>query len=366
MISFWEKQSLLSFDIAVVGAGLTGLSAALSIKEMEPSLRVGVLEAGLLPNGASTKNAGFACFGSLTEILEDIKKMGEDQALELVEKRWIGLRKLRTRLHYEPIGYQSHGGFEVGGQEMEESLEQIEYVNGLLYPIFKRSVFTIADEKLSSFGLAGFKHLVYNPFEGQLDSGKLMDALWAKAAHSGVRVFTGCRVIKIESGYVSCVGIDFRADKVLICTNAFARELCEELDVVPGRGIVLVTKPLTGISFHGAFHWDRGFYYFRDLGDRVLFGGGRHLDFEGETTSEFGINDLIYKDLCTKLKENILPGRTFEVDMVWSGIMGFGSSKMPIIKELEWGKLVAVRMGGMGVALSSWAGEELAKLALGR
>ena len=66
MLSYWEKQSLLQYDHIVLGSGIVGLSAAISLKERQPQARVLVLERALLPTGASTKNAGFACIGSLT------------------------------------------------------------------------------------------------------------------------------------------------------------------------------------------------------------------------------------------------------------------------------------------------------------
>src|SRR5271154_267438 len=98
MLSFWEKQSLLNYDIIIIGSGIVGLSTAISIKEKAPRKRIMVLERAVLPTGASTKNAGFACIGSLTEILDDLKKMSEDEVLQLVDLRLKGLLKLRTRL----------------------------------------------------------------------------------------------------------------------------------------------------------------------------------------------------------------------------------------------------------------------------
>ena len=87
MLSYWEKTSLLNYDVIVVGSGIVGLSTALSIKEKSPGQRVLVLERSILPTGASTKNAGFACIGSLTEILDDLTHMSTQEVLSLVELR---------------------------------------------------------------------------------------------------------------------------------------------------------------------------------------------------------------------------------------------------------------------------------------
>ena len=63
-VSFWERESFYNdIDYAIIGSGIVGLSAAIELKEKYPKAKVVVLEKGFLPSGASTKNAGFACFG---------------------------------------------------------------------------------------------------------------------------------------------------------------------------------------------------------------------------------------------------------------------------------------------------------------
>ena len=80
--SYWELQSFLQrYPVAVLGSGIVGLSAAIQIKTERPELPVLVLERGALPTGASTRNAGFACFGSLSELLDDRQHMGGARAL---------------------------------------------------------------------------------------------------------------------------------------------------------------------------------------------------------------------------------------------------------------------------------------------
>ena len=62
-LSYWEKESFFSnYDAIVIGSGIVGLNAAIHLKKTAPSLKIVILEKGFLPTGASTKNAGFACF----------------------------------------------------------------------------------------------------------------------------------------------------------------------------------------------------------------------------------------------------------------------------------------------------------------
>ena len=79
-------------------------------------------------------------------------------------------------------------------------------------------------------------------------------------------------------------------------------------------------------------------------------GGGRHRDPEGETTTELALHDDIQAWLDTQLHEVILPGRQVKVAHRWSGIMGFGDSKSPVVRRVDERVVCGVGLGGMGVA----------------
>jgi len=129
------------------------------------------------------------------------------------------------------------------------------------------------------------------------------------------------------------------------------------------RGQVLVTSPIKKLHFKGAFHFDEGFYYFRNLGNRVLLGGARNKSLEAENSAELITTDLIQEELERFLKEVIVPKQKFTIEHRWSGIMGMGigQGKFPIIKRVEKNIYCAVRMSGMGVALSPVVGEIVAR-----
>ena len=78
-LSYWERETFFKkLDVAVIGSGIVGLAAAIHLKTQNPGLQVAILERGPLPVGASTRNAGFACFGSMTELIDDLTRMSED------------------------------------------------------------------------------------------------------------------------------------------------------------------------------------------------------------------------------------------------------------------------------------------------
>jgi glycine/D-amino acid oxidase-like deaminating enzyme len=369
--SFWEQQSFFSYDILIVGSGIVGLSAAIFLKEKQPHLKIAILERGLLPSGASTKNAGFACFGSISELIETEKNSGRDNLHQLIEKRWKGLLKLRALLGETRIDFQNNGGYELfrpGEAALaQDCMAHIDYYNELVKDILDHSqAFFVANEEIAGLGFHQVENLIGNRFEAQIDTGKMMFALIQKALSTGVLILNRCEVERIDpddGGIRVCTPFaNFHCKKLLLTTNAFTRQLLPDMDVVPGRGQVLVTRPLTGLKFKGIFHYDKGYYYFRNIGDRVILGGGRNLDFEAEATTEFGLTDKVQNHLEELLREIILPGTPFEIEHRWSGIMAFGSQVLPIIKRVAPGLYCAVRGSGMGIAMGTQTGQDLANL----
>ena len=102
--SIWELETFYrNRDVIIIGAGFTGLWTAISIKENFPEKSVLVVERSSISMGASTRNAGFACFGSLTEIIGDSENMGWDKTLDLVKMRLEGLQKIQNYFKPEEI-----------------------------------------------------------------------------------------------------------------------------------------------------------------------------------------------------------------------------------------------------------------------
>ncbi len=370
-LSFWEKNSFQKYDFIIVGAGILGLSAACEIKERSPHRSVLVLERGIMPSGASTRNAGFACFGSLTEILSDITRIGKEKTFDLVSKRFKGIELLRSRLGDENIGYLNYGGYELINEEHLDALNEIENINLALKGIFDSSVFEIKNECVEKFGFnpEEVRSMIYSPFESQIDTGAMMDSMLKYAAGLGIRIIFGCEVTGIgeKENHVNvfCHSVSdnkthFECGCVIVCTNAFTGKIFPELKINPGRGHVLITKPISNLKFKGVFHFDEGYYYFRNFGDRVIFGGGRNLDFENEKTTDFSLNEKIKEDLTGKLSGLILPDTSFEIDQWWTGIMGFNESKMPEVRKLSDRIIFSFSCNGMGIALSSCIAKEIA------
>lgn len=371
MQSFWERESFTNYDYIIIGGGIVGCSTAYHLKNKQPNVQIAILERGIFPSGASSKNAGFACFGSLTELADDLPTLGEEALVSLVKKRWEGLQLLQKILGSRIIDFQLNRGFELIREKEAAVLPQMDYFNNLLRPVFGANVFQLEPDLVENFGFnkQQVHTIVSNQFEGQIDTGKMMKAWWELCGELGIKVFTGCEVASIDTDNSQVLvhseqhgSIHFDAKKIAMCTNAFTKRFLPTEDIEPGRGMVMVTKPIPNMKFKGVFHYDEGYFYFRNIGDRLLIGGGRNLDKKGEQTENFGINEKIKAQILHDIEKLILPDQQFEIDMEWSGIMAFGQNKAPIVKMVGENAAIGVRLGGMGVAIGTQVGKEISEL----
>ncbi len=308
-LSYWEYKTWLSnIDFTVVGSGIVGLNCALRLHERFPKAKILILEKGFLPQGASTKNAGFACFGSISEILDDLRSHSEEQVQQLVKKRWQGIQLLRKKLGDSNIDFQRLGGHEIfldkDGSLYNECLEKLESVNELLQPIFQGKPFF---EKKNIFNFNKVKdYYISHKFEGQVHTGKMMHALLHRVQKNKAILLNAVEVeefIENETNITVKTNLfEFKTKKLIVATNGFAANLLNE-SIKPARAQVLLTKPIENLMVAGTFHFERGYYYFRNIDNRILIGGGRNLDFKAEETIEFGVSELVQNRLECLLRD---------------------------------------------------------------
>ena len=112
--SYWEyKEWFTNNDFVVVGSGIVGLSCALQLRKNYPNANILIIEKGILPQGASTKNAGFACVGSATELYSDLQLNDEEEVWNTVKKRWDGLQNLRLLIGDDNLKFQNLGSWDL-------------------------------------------------------------------------------------------------------------------------------------------------------------------------------------------------------------------------------------------------------------
>jgi len=384
-ISAWEQSTYFApKDVVIIGCGFVGLWTALELINKYPKMQITILERGLIPSGASTRNAGFSCFGSVSELIYDIALMGEANMLETVKMRYDGLQKIQRTFDKKVIDYDQFGGYELfeknGPYDIQQLDKDIAYLNKILAPVLKTPkkngnyvpIYSNESKKIKQLGFQAIEALAFSPLEGQLNSAKLVLALQQAVQSKGVHILFNTEVKKFKShkkGVTIHTNLEapLETKQLLICTNGFAKQLMPGLDVVPARGQVFITEPIPNLKFKGTFHFDEGFYYFRNVGNRLLLGGARNKDFKNEKTYSLDTSPIIQKTLEEFMMKRILPkgSKKPKIELRWSGTMGMGKIKKPIIEEVQPNIFCAVRMSGMGVAIAPIVAERVVKLMKG-
>lgn len=371
MFSFWQQDAFLArADVVIVGGGFAGLWCAYELKTRQPNLKITVLEKEAFPSGASVRNAGFACFGSPGEMLADAAMMGEETMWQTVAMRYKGIQKLRHILGDAVIKYDPCGGYEcfTSSTQFQPVEEGLDWLNAGMQKITgSHNAFVTVDDKLLELGLTNFEHLVVNRLEGGLHSGKALQALLQKVIALGVNILFGVHLKgwepAVESNVVHASTDEpfaIQTTRLLFATNAFTTQLLPNEPVQPARGQVLMTEPIEGLKMKGTFHYDEGFYYWRNVGNRILLGGARNTDFASEATFAVGTSDSIQQALESFLRRHIHLPELPKIEYRWAGIMGFTETKKPLIANPAPNVWTVVACNGMGVALTPALAEEVA------
>ena len=373
--SYWERTSLNApTDFLIVGSGFVGLCAALETRKTFPRASILVVDRAPVGFGASTRNAGFGCFGSPSELLDDAKRVPLSTVIDRVERRYRGLQQWLSWFSPDAFDWFPGGGQEVFSADKYSLFKECE----AFLPELNRQVGSFMNHS-SVYSKNETKHrspsLPYAlsiAIEGHLHPGKLMELLRKKAQtehivlRGGVTIEPFSHWTRTEKGWEipSQEGI-LVSERVLVATNAFTQHLFPELEVEPARGQVLLTAPLPqGNPWIGSFHADEGYLYFRNVGQGLLLGGGRNRFREQEKNDSGCTSEEVMNYLESFLREHLLPHQPVEITDRWAGTMGFGpkNEKEPLVLQKAPGVVVACRMGGMGVALAPSVATEAVSL----
>lgn len=338
----------------MVGAGIVGMSTALALNDLHPDWRILVMDRSPF-GGGSTRNAGFACFGSPSELLEDWRTLGSTTTLDLVRMRWEGLASLRAALGDEAIGFKPCGSVEAFTDESmyESCATTLPELNEGLADLFGQAPFSLSTP--TRHGLCNLVGAIASPLEGAISTDLLILAMRRQLEDRGIATLLGLELQGVEqksSGWLlHTAGGSFHSPRVALATNAFSRQWLD-LDVQPIDNHVVVTQALPGLRMTQTLHHDRGYVYARPVGDRILIGGGRQWNLEGaEATQDALINWA---------RRHIEGAEDASIGQAWTGQLGIGSNRWPIVEQVDEGLWCAVRMGGMGVAIGHGIGKKLA------
>ena len=336
-------------DIGIVGAGVTGCACALALAEA--GLRVRVVDARKVAEGASGRNGGFALRGTAAPYDQVVASFGRDQALALWQ--WTEA-ELRAMGDLAGDAFRRLGSLRLAGdaEEREDLREEVEalWADGL------------EAEWIDAPGglLSGrFPAAIRHPTDAALQPARMVRGLAARAAEAGAEIVEGRRVTDAS---------ELEAEHVVIATDGYPSGLLGEIEglIVPTRGQVIATEPLDERLFEMPHYGRHGFDYWHQTEDgRIVAGGFRDVSLEQEFTAEEALTDNVQEALSAFVDD--LVGRELRVDYRWAGIFGLVLDFLPVVGEVPGapGTWVAGGYSGHGNVLGFASGRLVARAILG-
>lgn len=372
-LSYWQRANRepdLEADIAIVGGGIIGCSAAWWLHSMQPELRVAVIDAGEIAGGASGRNAGFLLQGTSTDYLRDVSEFGADRARRL----WHFTRENRDLIFSELRGrsfaLEASGSLTVAGTAEED--ERLRRCVGRMRSDGAPVAYIPPDETNRRLISRGFFGSLYVPFGAMLDPVQLVRHI---VQRSEAQVLEHHRVLDIAEvknrAAIETTGRRVIADRVLLAMNAYLPQLYEELGryVRPVRAQMLATEPMMPRWMHVPAYSHEGYFYVRQApSGAVLVGGARHLHVRDEVGYEDAPTPAVQHDLLRYLNGHFPQTQGLEVRRRWSGVMGFSPDGLPVVGEVPGidGSFWAAGFTGHGMGYGFRFGRLLAELLLGQ
>jgi glycine/D-amino acid oxidase-like deaminating enzyme len=362
-------------EVAIIGAGFTGLSAALELAESGVEVRV--LEAGQVGWGASGRNGGFACIGShKLSYATMIRRYGLDATKQYYETMRQSVALVRDTLTRFNIDAWATGDGELTLAHLPSRVDELRAEQAFLLKTFGDRTEFLTKQDLVARGLDGPGF--HAGLKGEVGFGihplNYVRGLARAAAAAGAKVHGRSRLLNWEEaadGHVlrTAEGT-LRARQVIIATNGYTEEnVATRLAgrLMPALSSIIVTRPLSGDE-RAAQGWTAGtpafdsrrlLHYFRLLPNgRFLFGGRGGTDASDQ-------GDASYRPVLTRAFHELFPvWRNVEITHYWRGFVCLAHDLVPYIGPLDDRNSVwtAIAYHGNGVAMGSWSGRAVARL----
>jgi glycine/D-amino acid oxidase-like deaminating enzyme len=362
-------------DVVVVGAGFTGLSTAWHLSHRYPDLRIVVLEAGRVGNGASGRNGGMALHWINGVEVHDAERARRLYAVTTETIEWIhGV----IRDHGPHVPFRRDGCLEVvtHPERVEAARHKADSLASFGLPIRFLEGADL-EQKIRAQGAVG---AVFDPTTGVLHGLAFSRVLERVLRERGVAIFEGSPVVRIEEGpsvVVTTPSGSVRAPWMVLATNGYSARLGYFASgVFPLHSHVIATDPLPSERWR-ELGWgslagftddlDRIAYASLTADGRLLFGGGgngAYSYYYGGRTRTPAPPEAQYRFVRGILDRYFPDAQDVRIAHQWTGTLGITLSRVCSIGVMgaHHNVLYGVGYSGHGVVLANVAGRVLCDL----
>jgi glycine/D-amino acid oxidase-like deaminating enzyme len=332
-VSHWRRSpspERVAADVVVIGAGIAGVSAALSLQRRGAS--VCIVERHTLASGASSRNAGFLMRGCADHYAQACRLYGRERARDLWRLTEANIAAVigegaDTLPSFRRVPSCLLALDEPQEQELAASCEMLREDG------FDAAWITSGDD--SAWASGRCRAGLVNPGDASVNSWELMKLLAGKLTRPVVENQEVFEIRPSPSGVVvRTADHEFVAGHVLVCTNAYAPLLLPGFDrlVTPRRGQMIAIRypEATRVRVSHSYYFNHGSEYFRQTPDgAIVFGGCRTYHADREVGYEDRTTPWVQDDIERWVRD--LLGGGYQVTARWAGTMGFSPDGLPIV-----------------------------------
>ncbi len=354
-------------DVAIIGGGFTGLSAAYTLAKA--GAKVAVLEAQTIGWGASSRNGGMVLTGLKLSMETIYKRYGRDLAQTLFQSSLDAINAVESLVTQEGIdcGFARRGHLMVANKpahyrEFEQSAEFMQKEFGHKLRLVPRT------QQQDEIGSDLYYGALVDDSSAGLNPAQYVAGLARVAEKAGAALHACARVDRVyhsNGGFaVETQRGKLITDKVLVATSGYTGRATHNLQkkIIPIGSFIIATERLRPdlareLNPRGRMIFDSRHYlnYFRLWDDRMIFGGRAAFFPENESTlrqsAQILRNDMVR--VYPQLKD-------VNIEYVWGGTLDFAFDMMTHVGQMD-GLYYSLGYAGHGVAMATYLGKTVAE-----
>ena len=392
MNSYWResvrseivsRDSLVSnidVDIAIVGAGYSGLWTAYYLKKLRPDARVAVIESNQVGFGASGRNGGW-CSGFLPMTLRELEKQHNRQAaIEMCRQSFATIDEIEKIIADENIDCDFHRGGTIHGAtnavQRTRVIEEVKELHSYGFSENDSRMLTL-EEARDRINISGLLASSYTPHCAAIHPVKLVSGLAKVVERMGVKIYENSRVDEINSGTLNLKHSIVRAEVVVRATEGFTSQIKHHRrTLAPLYSYMVATEPLTksqrdeiGWQNRETYHDARNMIIYVQItrDGRIAFGGrGAPYHFGSRVKPNYDNHDEIHQKIISSMHDVFPLTKDLNITHRWGGPLGVPRNWQPSVNYDP--RLGLASLGGYvgdGVAAANLAARTLAHLVVG-
>lgn len=357
-------------DVAIIGGGFTGLSAARTLAKH--AARVAVLEANTIGWGASSRNGGMVLTGLKVGMGTVLKKYGRDLAKRLFQYSLDSIDTVEQIVHEENIdcGFARCGHLLTANKprHFDALIEEVDFMQKEFnHPLQLISKENQRDEIGSDMYYGG----ILDECSGGLNPAQYVTGLAAAAEKAGATLQARARVRKLERRenrfLLETERGSLSAESVFVGTSGYTGDVTKKLQkkIIPIGSFIIATEKLPDelakeLVPRGRMIFDSMHYlnYFRLWDNRMIFGG--RAAFFPETSNTIQRSAEILRREMIQVYPQL---KDAKIDYVWGGTLDFAFDMMTHVGEVD-GIYYSLGYAGHGVAMATHMGKTVAEAML--